>query len=111
MNEKDKALEDLKLIKMMIDRTKEAIDPAAPIIILWGVLVFIGNMATHFLLTYKFPYSYIGYTWGGIGVAGFIVSMIMGSRIGRRWYKYRINSFISVRLALIWTIIVPVGVV
>jgi len=111
MNEKEKALEDLKVIKTMINRTKEAIDPAAPIIILWGILVFIGNTATHFLVLNVDYHIYIGYTWWGIAVFGFIISIIMGYKIGLRRYQYGINYYASRRLAFIWTILIPIGVV
>ncbi|MFC1724154.1 hypothetical protein ACFL4T_00905 [candidate division KSB1 bacterium] len=111
MNEKDQALEDLKIIKTMINRTKEAIDPAAPILILWGILVFIGNTITHFLLSDEIYHIYIGYTWIGIPVIGIILSGIMGYRIGLRRFKHGINYYASRKLALIWTILIPIGIV
>lgn len=111
MNEKEKALEDLKLIKTIINKTKEAIDPAAPILILWGIIVFIGNITTHFLLLDENYQEYIGYTWWGICITGSIISIIMGLRIGLRRYKYGINYYATRQLALIWTILIPIGVV
>lgn len=111
MNEKERALEDLKIIKMMIDRTKEAIDPGAPILILWGVLVFLGNTISHFLLIEKDYHRYISYTWWIIAAVGFIISSIMGYKIGLRRFKYGFNYYASRKLALVWTIIVPIGVV
>ncbi|RKY86427.1 hypothetical protein DRQ09_06185 [candidate division KSB1 bacterium] len=111
MNEKDKAIEDLKIIRNIIDRTKEAIDPGASILILWGILVFIGNIITHFILINKISSNYIGYTWWSIAITGFIISMFMGYKIGLRRYKYGFNHYISRQLALVWTIIIPTGIV
>jgi len=110
MTEKEKALEDIEIIKSMMDRTKEAIDPAAPIIILWGILCFLGNIVTHFLVIQVELHRYIPYTWWGIAAFGVVASSIMGYRIGLRRYKYGINHYVSRKLALIWTIIVPVGI-
>ena len=111
MNEKERALEDIELIKTMINRTKEAIDPAAPILILWGILVFIGNTLTHIFLSNAAYHVYLGYTWWIIAVFGITISAIMGYRIGVRRFKYGINYYASRKLAMIWTILIPVGVV
>jgi len=111
MNEKEKALDDLKIIRSMMDRTKEAIDPAAPILILWGIIVFLGNVTTHFLVSDKNLHVYIGYTWWALATVGIIVSAIMGYKIGLRRYKYGINYYASRQLALIWTILVPIGII
>ncbi len=111
MNEKDKALEDIEIIKTMMNRTKEAVDPAAPILILWGILIFIGNVTTHFLLLNENFHTYIGYTWWGISAAGAVTSSIMGYKIGIRRYKLGINRYATRRLALVWTILIPVGIV
>lgn len=110
MNEKEKALADLEVIKTMINRTKEAIDPAAPIIIMWGIMVVIGNYATYFFLQNAL-HEYIGFIWLGVVVTGVVSSSIMGYRIGNRRSYLAVNKYASRKLALIWTIIVPVGVI
>ncbi len=111
MNEQEKAIEDIKLIKMVMDRTKEAVDPAAPILILWGILMFIANTASHFLLQNVEYHKYLGINWWGIAGFGFILSSIMGYRIGKRRYSLGINHYATKRLGLIWTILIPIGVV
>ena len=110
MNEKNKALEDIKLIKTMMNRTREAVDPAAPILILWGILVIVGNTITHFLVQNIDYHMYIVYVWAVVVTMGMIGSFFIGYRIGRRSYRTGMNYHAGKRLGLIWSILVPIGI-
>jgi len=109
MNEKNQALEDIKLIKDMMDRTRKAIDPSAPIFILWGILVVLGNTATHFLAKNVEYHSYIGIMWAVIVFFGMTCSAYIGYKIGRRSHTVGMDYRAGNRIGLIWSILVPVG--
>ena len=111
MNEKEKAFEDLKVIRQIVDQTKAAIDPSAPIIITWGILTFLGNINSFIITKTQSNDMYYAYNWWGISVIGLFLSMYFGFKIGIRRYKTGINHYVSRQLALFWTIIVPTGVV
>ncbi|MFH1232111.1 MAG: hypothetical protein V1709_11525 [Planctomycetota bacterium] len=60
--DREMVLEDIKVIRRMIDETKVGILPGMSIMIFWGIWIFIGDLFTQ-IMVWKKLFHYIGWGW------------------------------------------------
>lgn len=76
----ERALDDIKVIRRMMQRTRRAIGREAGWFgILWGVIWIMGFVGTHFL-----PMQTAGKLWTILDIAGGAISVWIGARMGKR---------------------------
>nr|HID12202.1 hypothetical protein [Anaerolineae bacterium] len=80
----DRALDDLKAIRQIMERTRRATGGYGGwIMVLWGVVWFIGFLGTQFL-----PDEVIGWLWLVLNTIGAAGTVWLGVRMGRRGGVY-----------------------
>ena len=93
--EPDRALDDLKIIRRMMERTRREMGGYGGwhIMVLWGTIWFFGFLGTQFL-----PDAILAWLWPGLCTLGAAVSVWLGVRMGRQG---GVHSSIW-RLILLW---------
>jgi hypothetical protein len=82
------ALDDLKVIRRMMQRTRRAIGRQAGWFgVLWGIIWIVGFVGTHFL-----PMETAGKLWTVLDLAGGAISIWIGTRMGKRVSGSRTRS-------------------
>ncbi|MDY6876065.1 MAG: hypothetical protein SWK90_07700 [Chloroflexota bacterium] len=80
MNSSDNALDDLKAIRQIMERTRRAAGgDSGWFMVLWGTIWFVGFLGNQFL-----PAEALGWFWLGMTVLGTAGSAWIGVRMGRR---------------------------
>ncbi len=90
--------EELKIIKQMIDNTRTVTANSWIFLLLWGWLGF-ANCILTYILIYIEQYAYISQLWTISVIIGFIVSFVIGIKMGR---KKRIVSYTDHAVSNLW---------
>jgi hypothetical protein len=97
MNEKE-AMENLEMIKKMIEETKKTVAYSGDIFILWGVLGLLACLGTYVLVFFRL-YQYIFINWVGLMTIGFAYSIYRGVTQEK---KEKIITFSTKALGYTW---------
>jgi hypothetical protein len=98
MSEHDQALEDLRLIRRMIDDTRQTAGQLWVYLSIWGGLGIVASIVSHWLVLLA-RYEQISSVWGLYVLVGGVLSFAFARRIGR---QERVLSFVDRSLAMTW---------
>jgi len=96
--DENKAYEDLKFIKQIIEDSKREFVYNGIDYIVWGILTFIGLIATYFTIHWSFFRS-IGIIWLGIVFVGYL----FGYLNGKREERIMPATFLRKSISAVWT--------
>jgi len=94
MENQNSAQENLDYIKQVILDSKAIIKDKGDIAILWGVIIIIAQMLTFYMIRMQ-QYVFIGYMWGAVIAAGWILTVILvkkKDRSGVSTYALKVDS-------------------
>ena len=109
--ERHTAVNDLKFIRSVIEKTHRSFDPGSPVMIVWGLILLIGYPATHYLLATPQLYDFIQPMWIILWVIGASVGMFYGITAEKREKQAGVISRTSNQIGLIWYILLLNGTV
>jgi len=81
--DEQQALEEIRLIKSMLEKTRKATAESGTIFLFWGVLITLA-LAGDYLLALLKKYDWIWLNWLIVAGIGWIYSVVYGIRRGRR---------------------------
>jgi len=96
--DRDQALEDLQVIRRMIDETKKATMYSGDQLILWGVLALVATALTHLFVTLRW-FPYIGLVWLLFVLSGWTGAVFL---IKKERKRAEVNPFIGRLTGITW---------
>ena len=102
--EQKNAADDLRFIRMVIEKTHQACNPGSPVMIVWGLIFLIGYPATQFLSTPQL-YELIQPLWLILGVIGASITIFNGFIAEKREKRSGVISQLSNQIGLVWFIL------
>jgi len=101
--------DDLRFMRLAIEKTRRDFDPGTAIFITWGLLCLIGYTATHFLIAHQ-DYAKINTVWFSLYGIGVPLSMFFGYRISKRQEYRGIVPYIYIQIGWIWGLMITSGI-
>ena len=97
------ALEDIRLIRDMLERTRRATAESGALFIFWGIWLVLG-LAGHYALYFLHRFSWIWANWAFFGLTGWVISAVYSIRRGRkaqmRTYAQSATAFVSIACSI-----------
>lgn len=104
------AIDDLRFMRLAIEKTRRDFDPGTAIFITWGLICLAGYTATHFLIA-KQAYTEKNYVWWGLYAIGIPLSMFFGYRLSKRQENLGVVPYIYIQIGWIWGIAISSGII
>ena len=108
--EEQKLAENLKFMRSAIEKTRQDIDPEAPVMIVWGLVCMIGYTAIYFLVMHEL-YKWIWPVYLPLLAIGVCVTVVSGIRVSKRQKEAGLVPRLSKQIGWVWMVVLAHGVV
>jgi hypothetical protein len=108
--ENSNVAEDLRFMRLMIERTQRQIDPLSPVMIVWGIICLVGYPASHWLAE-QGRFRQIATLWLGLGALGIILTAVFVFRLVRSEIMRGVRSRILFQICMVWFILSANGII
>jgi hypothetical protein len=108
--EQKTAADDLKFMRLVVEKTHKEIDPEAPVMIVWGLVCMIGYTSIYFLVMHQL-YKWIWRVYLPLLAIGVCVTVVSGIRVSKRQKKAGLVPQLSKQIGWVWMVVLAHGVV